>query len=118
VGSVWSFRTRPCTEFSPPDTGRYAALKVIEATPRLIAVVLLDGVWNAAPDLEAVARRDLPLRRAERFDEGKLVRGEEFHHKAVEGAGGRSPNSASLASSACFPSPRRRRSSPSCAAID
>lgn len=52
VGSVWSFRTRPCTVFSPPDTGRYAVLKVIEATPRLIAVVLIDGVWNAA-DAEA-----------------------------------------------------------------
>lgn len=87
MGSVWSFRTRPLTEFSPLETGRYAVLKVIEATPRLIAVVLLDGVWNIAPDLEAVARRDLLLRRTERFDEGRFVRGEEHYHKAIEGGG-------------------------------
>lgn len=55
VGSVWSFRTRPCTEFSPPDTGRYAAFKVVGRTEYVIVIGVLEGVWARPPALEEVA---------------------------------------------------------------
>src|SRR5215213_5596859 len=51
-GQVYSFRTRPLSEFAPPATGRYAAFKVLGVTETDVAVAVLDGIWPAAPSLK------------------------------------------------------------------
>jgi hypothetical protein len=51
-GQVYSFRTRPYSEFAPPATGRYAALKIIGVTDKHVAVAALDGIWSEAPTLK------------------------------------------------------------------
>lgn len=51
VGSVYSFRTKPYTPFSPAATQRYAAIKVIGADGKVIAIGVLDGIWPAPPTL-------------------------------------------------------------------
>jgi hypothetical protein len=55
AGTVLSFRTAPFTRFSPAETGRWAALRVIGASPPIIAVLVLDGIWTARPSLAETA---------------------------------------------------------------
>jgi len=64
AGQIYSFRTSPITEFSEPQTGRYAALKVL-AVDDLVTFVVLDGVFAAPPVLSAAS--GLPMLRNERF---------------------------------------------------
>ncbi|WP_288457321.1 hypothetical protein [uncultured Sphingomonas sp.] len=49
VGQVWSFHTRPFTGFSPPDTGRYGAFRIIGLTGDILGVAVLSGVWHTPP---------------------------------------------------------------------
>jgi hypothetical protein len=50
-GDLYSFRTEPFSEFSPSETGRYAAIKVIGRNEHTIAIAVLDRIWTAAPSL-------------------------------------------------------------------
>lgn len=54
-GTVITFHTAPFTRFSPEETGRWAAFRVIGATPAMIAVLVLDGIWTAPPTLADAA---------------------------------------------------------------
>lgn len=59
AGQIYSFRTKPYCEFSPSQTGRYAAFKVLGANSRLVSVAVLEGVWRAAPSLKEVRRASI-----------------------------------------------------------
>jgi len=65
VGDIYAFRTAPHNAFSPPETGRYAALAVLGVTPgsdqtvTRFAVSLLDGVWPQRPSWEDVCAAPL-----------------------------------------------------------
>lgn len=54
AGQVYSFQTRPYTEFSPPVTGRFAAIKILGLNDNYIAVAVLDGIWSNSPALSEV----------------------------------------------------------------
>lgn len=49
AGQVYSFQTRPYTEFSPPATGRFAAIKILGINENYVAVAVLDGIWSNPP---------------------------------------------------------------------
>ncbi len=49
AGQVYSFKTRPYTEFSPPTTGRFAAIKILGINDNYVAVAVLDGIWSNPP---------------------------------------------------------------------
>ena len=51
AGAVFSFKTEPLWEFSPADTGRFAAFKVLGCDSRYVAVAVLDRVWRSPPTL-------------------------------------------------------------------
>ena len=51
-GNIYAFRTGPYSEFAPPETGRYAAFKVIGSSEKLVAIAVLDGVWAMLPSLD------------------------------------------------------------------
>lgn len=51
AGQVYSFLTRPDSEFAPPATGRYAAFKILGADEKFVAIAVLDGIWPIAPTL-------------------------------------------------------------------
>lgn len=61
AGELYGFRTTPYTTVGPPETGRYAALKVLGVRDKLFIVAVLDGVWPALPSL-AQARRAAVLK--------------------------------------------------------
>ncbi len=65
AGDIYSFRTSPATEFSPKETGRYAALKVLGLKDGRVCYVVLDGVFGRHPDLAEVAH--LPELKNSRF---------------------------------------------------
>lgn len=48
-GQIFAFQTRPFTEFSPPVTGRFAAIKILGVDANYIVVAVLNGIWPAAP---------------------------------------------------------------------
>jgi hypothetical protein len=50
-GQVFSFRTRPLSEFASPTTDRYAALKILGVDDMYVAVAVLNGIWSKAPTL-------------------------------------------------------------------
>lgn len=52
AGQIYSFRTKPYSEFSPPVTNRYAAFKILGVDARLVSVAVLDGIWPAPPNLK------------------------------------------------------------------
>jgi hypothetical protein len=64
-GDIFSFRTAPATEFSPRETGRYAAFKVLGQRGGSVCYVVLDGIFDRHPTLEQVAK--LPYLRNARF---------------------------------------------------
>ena len=54
-GHLYSFRTRPYTPFSASETGRYAALKVLGVTDKLVVIATLEPVWPSHPSLKEAA---------------------------------------------------------------
>lgn len=54
-GHLYSFRTRPYTPFSASETGRYAALKVLGVTDKLVVIAALEPVWPSHPPLKEAA---------------------------------------------------------------
>ena len=64
-GDIFSFRTSPATEFSPRETGRYAAFKVLGQRGESACYVVLDGIFDRHPTLDQVA--GLPYLRNTRF---------------------------------------------------
>ena len=64
-GEIYSFKTRPITEFGPPETGRYAALKIIGRRDGQICLVTLEVIFDEQPTLSDVAR--LPYLENNRF---------------------------------------------------
>jgi hypothetical protein len=53
-GQVYSFKTRPYTEFGPAKTNRFAALKVLGVADTHVVIAVLDGVWPHAPTVKEV----------------------------------------------------------------
>jgi hypothetical protein len=68
-GDIYSFRTSPVNEFSPQQTKRYAAVKILglrtEGRTRRVCYVGLDGVFSQHPTTAQVS--DLPWLRNTRF---------------------------------------------------
>lgn len=56
AGNVYAFRTAPYSEFSQPETGRFAAFKVIGSNPSFVTFAVLDGVWDTSPTLSQAKR--------------------------------------------------------------
>ncbi|UZW55748.1 hypothetical protein NUH86_02795 [Sphingobium sp. JS3065] len=54
AGQVYSFKTRPYTEFSPSATGRFAAIKILGINDNYVAVAVLDGIWFEPPTFPEV----------------------------------------------------------------
>jgi hypothetical protein len=50
-GFVYSFLTSPYSDFAPRYTGRYAAFKIIGATPDLFVIAVYDGIWSSHPSM-------------------------------------------------------------------
>lgn len=59
AGNIFAFHTTPTTEFSAPETGRWAVFKVIGISERTIVVAVLDGIWNAMPSLTDAAKAQI-----------------------------------------------------------
>lgn len=55
-GEIYAFRTTPCSDFAPPDTGRHAAFKVLCVTEKVVGIAVLDGIWSAPPSLDQAGR--------------------------------------------------------------
>lgn len=53
-GQVYSFHTRPYSEFGPAETDRFAAIKVLGVDKKHVVVAVLDGTWSDAPTLKEV----------------------------------------------------------------
>lgn len=51
AGSIFSFQTSPFSEFSPSETGRFAAFKVLGSNKNIVTVAVLDGIWTSPPAL-------------------------------------------------------------------
>lgn len=58
-GQVYSFQTQPFSEFAPPKTDRFAAIKILGVTDTQIVVAVLDGIWNAPPAAEQVQEKSI-----------------------------------------------------------
>lgn len=56
VGGIYGFRTSPYTEFSPAETNRYAALRVLEINQRGVVYVVLNCAFDQMPTLEQVRK--------------------------------------------------------------
>jgi hypothetical protein len=59
AGDLYSFRTSPATEFSPPETGRYGVLKILGFKENYFAkdhicIAVLDGIFDRHPSLSDV----------------------------------------------------------------
>lgn len=65
VGGIYGFRTSPFTEFSPAETNRFAALRVLEINQRGVIYVVLDCAFDQMPTMEQV--RELKPLRCKRF---------------------------------------------------
>lgn len=51
TGQLYSFRTKPLSEFSPQDTGRYAVFKALASNEQQVVLAVLDGIWTSPPTL-------------------------------------------------------------------
>jgi hypothetical protein len=58
-GQVYSFRTQPYTEFSAPETNRFAAIKIIGTNDNYVAVAVLDGIWSKPPSFAEVQKSSI-----------------------------------------------------------
>jgi hypothetical protein len=72
VGGLYAFRTSPFTQFSPSETNRFAALKVLSITRRGIVYVVLDTIFDHMPTLEQLMRAK-PLQCHRFFFEGRTA---------------------------------------------
>lgn len=59
AGQLFAFKTRPYTAFSPLETGRSAAVKVLGKSRVFVVIAVLDGVWSAVPAEDDVCRRPI-----------------------------------------------------------
>jgi hypothetical protein len=59
AGQVYSFKTKPYSEFSPPATDRYAAFKILRADDKHITVAVLDGIWPGVPTLKEARKASI-----------------------------------------------------------
>ena len=66
AGQVYSFQTRPYTEFSPTATGRFAAIKILGINENYVGVAVLDGIWSNPPTFTEV--RTTSIINEHRFD--------------------------------------------------
>ena len=57
AGTIYAFRTSPYSEFAPPETHRYGALKVLGSNKTHTVVAALDSIWSGAPSISEAARR-------------------------------------------------------------
>lgn len=64
-GSLFSFRTSPFSEYSPRDTGRYAAFKILGSNANLVIVAVLEGIWPTPPTFSEASPS--PIIREQRF---------------------------------------------------
>lgn len=48
-GSIFSFHTSPFSEYSPKDTGRYAAFKILGSDAGTVTIAVLEGIWTTPP---------------------------------------------------------------------
>ncbi|MBF5092059.1 hypothetical protein F1640_19090 [Novosphingobium sp. NBM11] len=101
AGTVLSFRTAPFTRFSPAETGRWAALRVIGASPPIIVILVLDGIWTARPSLAETAACGI-LREPMLLGETPLSAQDRAHAEAIAcyGIGARYGTSLASASEA------------------
>lgn len=51
-GQVYSFKTRPYSEFGPANTNRFAAIKLLGVSDTHVVIAVLDGVWPHAPTVK------------------------------------------------------------------
>jgi hypothetical protein len=70
-GDYYSFRTRPFTKYSPQETNRYAALKIL-ALDEMVTFVVLDGIWSYPPNFDEASMR-LALRNERFFSSERLA---------------------------------------------
>lgn len=56
TGQIYSFCTRPYTEFSPRETNRFAAIKILGTNDNYVAVAVLDGIWSNRPSFAEVKK--------------------------------------------------------------
>jgi hypothetical protein len=61
VGGIYGFKTSSFTRYSPPETNRFAALKVLGVSHRGVVYVVLDGIFDRMPTQEQLAQAK-PLR--------------------------------------------------------
>jgi hypothetical protein len=53
-GQAYAFQTRPYSEFGPPETGRFAAIKILGLDDSHVIVAVLDGVWPHVPTAKEI----------------------------------------------------------------
>lgn len=58
-GKIYSFATAPYNEFSPPQTGRYSAIKVLGGSDDVYVFAVLAGVWNSPPTYQQAAKSEI-----------------------------------------------------------
>ena len=63
AGQLYCFETLPATTFSPPETGRYAAIKILGIAQNCAVVAVLEGVWTTPPSLDQARRRRMLTRK-------------------------------------------------------
>jgi hypothetical protein len=65
AGSLFGFRTSPFSEYSPSDTGRYAAFKILGSNADVVTVAVLEGIWTTPPTYSEASAS--PILREQRF---------------------------------------------------
>lgn len=68
-GDIYSFKTSPFTEFSPSDTGRYAALKILHIGEIYTGIAVLDGIFDSHPSFEIASGLKCLINHRARFAE-------------------------------------------------
>ena len=53
-GQVYSFKTRPYSQFSPVHTNRFAAIKLLGVDDKHVVVAVLNGVWPYEPTMKEI----------------------------------------------------------------
>lgn len=56
AGEIYAFRTAPLSDFAAPETGRFAALKILGVSEELVVLAVLDGIWGTRPAPQEVGR--------------------------------------------------------------
>lgn len=55
-GMLYAFATSPYTEFSPLNTGRYAAFKVLDVNNSIVVIAIMSGIWSTIPTLSEASK--------------------------------------------------------------